>query len=395
MNSMQIKHGCVSADNHLRVPYLPGNLWQDRVPAKFKEIAPKVVQASDGRRQWTVEGRAWGFQGSLPGAANPYTVAGVEEEPEPGVFRASTPKYRLEDMDRDGVDAEIINGPFETLSTIRDNDLRIACIEAVNNWAKDFYQESEGRLILLYVLPSSGPDEAIRELHRVAKLGLPTGAIFDWANAPEPVWHSMWEPVWAAAAETGLPINLHVGGGGTPQGGFPRGEKGWEGGVLGGPSGGDYNRNVRMIHAGAFSLPLGEITTALVMSGILDRNPKARFVIEETGVGLIVHLMYRLDREYEGPRPRDFELSMRPSELLRRQLYFTFQEEEEEGLKRIPELADRIMWASDYPGADSTWPHSRGRVIELLDRSVGEEMRRKVTFDNVVQLYNLAPVLVG
>jgi hypothetical protein len=48
----------------------------------------------------------------------------------------------------------------------------------------------------------------------VAELGLPTGVIFDWVNSPEPVMHQTWEPVWAAA-ETGLPINLHA----NPRGG--------------------------------------------------------------------------------------------------------------------------------------------------------------------------------
>ena len=63
---------------------------------------------------------------------------------------------------------------------------------------------------MLLPLPCQTPEEAVAELMRVAEFGLPTGVIFDWVNAPEPVLHQMWEPVWAAAAETGLPINLHA-----------------------------------------------------------------------------------------------------------------------------------------------------------------------------------------
>jgi hypothetical protein len=50
------------------------------------------------------------------GPVNCYTRAGLAEEPEPGIFRAAHAKYRCEDMDRDGVDAELVNGPYEQLS---------------------------------------------------------------------------------------------------------------------------------------------------------------------------------------------------------------------------------------------------------------------------------------
>ena len=69
---------------------------------------------------------------------------------------------------------------------------------------------------MLLPLPCQTPEEAVAELLRVAEFGLPTRVIFDWVGAPEPVLHQMWEPVWAAAAETGLPINLHA----NPRGGL-------------------------------------------------------------------------------------------------------------------------------------------------------------------------------
>jgi hypothetical protein len=105
-------------------------------------------------------------------------------------------------------------------------------------------------------------------------------------------------------------------------------------------------------------------------------------------------MLNRMDREYDIPIfHHDFELSARPSELARRQIYYTFEEEEEGGLKRIPEVGvDKFMWASDYPGADSPWPHSQDHAIAPLREALGEEMAKKLTFENVVKLYNLAPV---
>src|SRR5205085_3763097 len=95
-------------------------------------------------------------------------------------------------------------------------ELRAACVRAVNDWARELYQESNGRFIMLLPLPCQTTEEAVAELMRVAEFGLPTGVIFDWVGAPEPVLHQMWEPVWAPAAETGLPINLHA----NPRGGL-------------------------------------------------------------------------------------------------------------------------------------------------------------------------------
>ena len=80
------------------------------------------------------------------------------------------------------------------------------------NW----YEESNGRFSMLLPLPCQTPEEAVAELLRVTEFGLPTRVIFDWVGAPEPVLYQMWEPVWAAAAETGLPINLHA----NPRGGL-------------------------------------------------------------------------------------------------------------------------------------------------------------------------------
>ena len=149
---------------------------------------------------------AWsgvGWAGVGRGAVNCYTRAGLAEEAEPGIFRAATAKYRCEDMDRDGVDAELVNGPYEQIHQIKNPELRAACVRAVNDWARELYEESGGRFIMLLPLPCMTPQEATAELLRVAEFGLPTGVIFDWVGAPEPVLHQMWEPVWAAAAETG------------------------------------------------------------------------------------------------------------------------------------------------------------------------------------------------
>ena len=184
---MEKRFGVVSADGHCRLMHLPFDLWSKRLPRKFQDDAPRVVTGADGVRQWVVEGRPWsgvGWAGVGRGPVNCYTRAGLPEEPEPGIFRAANARYRCEDMDRDGVDAELVNGPYEQIWQIKNPELRTACVRAVNDWARELYEESNGRFIMLLPLPCMAPDEAVAELLRVADFGMPTGVIFDWANAP-------------------------------------------------------------------------------------------------------------------------------------------------------------------------------------------------------------------
>jgi predicted TIM-barrel fold metal-dependent hydrolase len=281
----------------------------------------------------------------------------------------------MEDMDRDQVDVEFINGAFETLWNISDPELRVAMYQGFNDWAREFYDESNGRLTMLFPLPSMNAEEAVAELQRVAQFGIRTGAIFDWAHAPKPVWDESWEPLWATAAETRIPINFHIGGGVRSAESL------------------NPHRNQSLTFAAVFTMQMDELLASLIYSGVPDRHPNIRFVFEESGIGWVAYLMYRLDREYDGPFPTDTKLSLRPSEYLKRQMYFTFEDEDEVGLKRMAEIGiDKFMWASDYPGADSPWPHSQEHAIKPLDVVLGADVRRKLTFENVVNLYDIAPV---
>jgi hypothetical protein len=124
----------------LQTEHLPFDLWTKRLARKFQESGPRVIQEPDGTRRWIIEGHAWsgvGWRGVGLGSVNCYTRAELAEEPAPGIFRAANARYRCEDMDRDGVDAELVNGPYEQMSAIKEPGLRVACVRAVNDWARE------------------------------------------------------------------------------------------------------------------------------------------------------------------------------------------------------------------------------------------------------------------
>ena len=384
---MEKRFGVVSADGHCRLPHLPFDLWTKRLPRKFQDDAPRVVTGADGVRQWVVEGHAWsgvGWAGVGRGATNCYTRAGIAEEAEPGIFRAASAKHRCEDMDRDGVDVELVNGPYEQIHQIKSPELRAACARAINDWARELYEESGGRFIMLLPLPCMSADEAVAELLRVAEFGMPTGVIFDWVGAPEPVLHQMWEPVWTAAAEIGMPVNLHA----NPRGGSRQ---------IGVGVSGLAPRNQSLMTVANFPMGLmAELLSAVVLSGICDRHPGIRFVLEEAGVGWVPFLFHRFDREYDfgGPASRvfkpDIELSAKPSEFVRRQVFFTFEVEEEGGFKRVPEIGlGNFLWASDFPGLDSPWPHSKSEGHAPAEAALGKAALDQLVFDNAVKLYKI------
>jgi len=287
-------------------------------------------------------------------------------------------------MDRDGVDAELVNGPYEQISAIKAPELRVACGRVVNDWARELYEESNGRFIMLLPLPCQTADEAVAELRRVAEFNLPTGVIFDWVNAPEPVLHQMWEPVWAAAAETGLPINLHA----NPRGGSRQ---------IGVGVSGLEPRNQSLMTVMNFPMGLmAELLSAVVLSGICDRHPGIRFVLEEAGVGWVPFIFWRFDREYDwgGPSSRVFKpdivLSQQPTEFVKRQVFFTFEVEEEGGFRRVPEIGlKNFLWASDFPGLDSPWPNSKEMGHTPVEAALGKAALDQLVFDNAVSLYKI------
>jgi len=128
----------------------------------------------------------------------------------------------------------------------------------------------------------------------------------------------------------------------------------------------------------------------MVFSGALERHPRLRLVLAEAGVGWLPYFLHRMDHTFElHCRRREGQIRTRPSELFRRQVFATF-EEEPLAAQLIPLVgAERVMWACDYPHPDSTWPHSRKAIEEsfgMLDPATVQ----RITAENCRELYKLA-----
>ena len=355
-----------SCDDHLDLRSVPPGLWQNRLPKDLLERGPRVVEG-EGDPMWVCNDRVLGRSGLPKGdklqVLSAVSRAGLEDDG----FRVSDPKLRLEDMDLDGVWASVIYGPIPLTLSIPEPDLQTACYSAWNDWAiEEFNAFAPDRLCALPFLPTHSPEAAVAELERVAATGH-RGAIVDVfdIDAGDPAWNRLW----AAAEQTGLPLSFHIKEGASSRLSYQVGK--WQSAAF----------------ATLLPLQLDEALAIMVFSGALERHPGLTLVLAEAGVGWLPYFLARMDMEWENLRDKvDYAPSIAPSELFKRQVIATF-EEETLAYQYIPHLgADSCMWAADFPHTDSTFPESRRSIEETLGMLPVED-RRKITAVNCATLY--------
>jgi predicted TIM-barrel fold metal-dependent hydrolase len=351
----------ISADDHLDLAVLPPDLWTARVPAALKDRAMKVIETPDGPC-WSVEGRVLGSSGRR--------LAGLIQHDDHG-FRPGQPEARLEDMDRDGVWAQVIYGPPTGL-LVDDPELLSACERAYNEWTAEFNSVAPNRLVALPMISTTSPSWARAELIRVSSLGH-RGVLLHRRLGDEPIFEPAWEPFWQEAATYGLPVHVHLGTGCHSL----RGEPGsW--------------RMPAMVSV--IPMQLDEVLAGMVFSGILERYPEITLVLGESGLGWIPYVLERMDHEYHKyyDRTADVRLNLLPSELFHRQVIATY-EVDELGLELIHRIGeDNVMWASDYPHGDSTWPYSRQAIAKSGLGGLDEGARRKVLWGTAARIYQIS-----
>jgi uncharacterized protein len=372
----------ISADDHIDLPWLPKDLWQKRVPAAWRERAPRVVDTADGPywmfgdERWDAWGGRVGAAGAMGGRRLALERGGVLE---PGVLRPTTTALRLADMDRDGVDATVMYGPIVPL-LIEDPELRRVCYRAYNDWLAEFCATAPERLIGVGLIPIDDAKGAADEVRHLNKIGLRTG-MFLAARVETPMWDDSWEPLWEAAAGTGIPIGFHLSGG-------------LRSVTFKGPHA--HHPGNMGVRVSCSTVQMDEPLAAVIFSGALERHRGLKIVLAETGIGWLPYMLERMDDTYQkfvdAPdywrMHGGLAITMPPSAYFRRQVWATFQTDHA-GLRLLDTLGeDRVMWASDYPHADSTWPESQ-KAIEENFQGVPERARRRVLCDNARELYGL------
>jgi predicted TIM-barrel fold metal-dependent hydrolase len=134
-----------------------------------------------------------------------------------------------------------------------------------------------------------------------------------------------------------------------------------------------------------------ESIAALVFSGVVERHPRLRFVIVESDVGWLAHLLSRMDRAFTRKAPRwgsVLSSGLLPSQLFRRQFSCVLTDDRAGILAREITGTEVLMWGSDYPHNDSSWPDS-AKVLDSVLAGVDVAQRRQIVHDNAARLYGI------
>ncbi len=376
----------ISGDNHIDLTYCPVDLWSSQAPAKWKLLAPRVEELEDGLH-WFVDAQDKGmwngvgpgflkYQKGMFGHIDEMKDLGFEWDSQPGAKpRPTTPELRLADLDRDELDAEIVYGCLMINDLIASGEQRAWANQVYNDWAADFAKRSDpNRIFPLAIIPNNDPKVAAAEVRRCAGMGLKGGDLA-FKRMSLPLYHHDWYALWEAAAECHFPISFHsTGFKGLRTPDTPEMEK-------------EYTLQWRLVRSALFQLDTMEVFVSLIASGACEKYPDFKFVLGESGVTWLPYVFDRLDTEYED-RGRALGFSMKPSDYFRRQGYTTYQQDQymEPIIPLVGE--DNIIWGADYPHPDCICPESR-RTIEKNLGMIPERVRRKITSENVMKLYNL------
>jgi predicted TIM-barrel fold metal-dependent hydrolase len=359
----------ISADSHVVEPL---TLWVERVDRSFRERAPHLVREVNGKAGSFMvceDAPTVSIAAFLGAGMSADEIARAFDQGEPAVRRgAYDPVARLADMQTDGVVAEVLY-PSIALQLFRlgDGVLQAECFRVYNDWLAELCRQAPGRFAGVGLVSLFDVTQGKRQLERAARAGL-RGAMV-WCAPPQGDSYAAakYDPFWAAAAETGLPVSLHLG---TNR-------------ELAAP--GESLAIAYMMTI----LPVQRAFSQLLLGGVLERHPGLRLVSVENEIGWLPHFLARLDHGAEKYRAvSDLRLTRPPSETFHRQVYATFQEDRigVESRERIG--VSSLMWASDYPHMDSTWPRSR-EVIARDFAEVNDADRALILGGNAARLYGL------
>ena len=367
-------YSLISADSHVLEP---PDLWDKWLDKKYQDRAPKLVKDSEGGDAWLYDPNGQPAPLGLVSWVGPrydkgWTGVRYGHEIHPSCYDGQA---RLEALDVDGVDAEILYPPARAATTFMsyESEAQLAGLHAFNRWMSEgFCSADPERLLAAYVLPNLGLETSVAEVKRAKDHGFRSVLLGMWPTGSDRLSRED-EPFWAAAEELEMPVNIHFRLASQRDGHKPAEEASAAVGAA----------------AGITGMPL--LMLDLIFSGVFDRHPKLKVVAVETGVGWIPHFLEMMDDRYWRNRVwAKMDLNKLPSQYFKDNWMATFisgtdrigvQTRHAVGLKSM-------AWSTDFPHHGNDWPHSR-KVVEELFTNVPVEERDRIIWRNAAETYGL------
>ena len=223
---------------------------------------------------------------------------------------ATTRRRGIEEMDRDGVDAEVLYPtPRLAQGVVANTDaaFHLALVRAYNDWLSDYVAHAPDRFGGLALLPNRGAEHAVAEIDRVwGRPGIRGVLLGCYPNGTlEPRGED--DAVWARLAEAGIPV--------------------------------EHPRQPLAAHAGRAPRAAARLrpvlrrartgSCRLIFAGVFDRFPALDVVVAEVDCGWVPYFKEQIDNNYRRLAPvSDFRITALPSEYVERHVHFTYLTDE-------------------------------------------------------------------
>ncbi len=361
------RYRLVSADGHFNEP---ADLWTSRVPQRLRDRAPRIEAFEQGEA-WVLEGVrdplpfGWGAcAGKDPAQLQPWARM---QDINSGSY---DPKARLDEMDVDGIDAEILfpsGGPSRAITANDDPDYHHHMVRAYNDFVSEFCAYAPDRLGGMALLPNRGVEGAVAEVARVMRLPGFRGFLLNCYPHGDTEIEPEDDPLWAAIQETGRPVAIHVGL------------------VTGMPQLLEVKTLPGTVHF--YDAP-GRLLQ-FMFAGVFDRFPDLHLAMTETDCGWVPYFLEQADDNYQRHRRAalvDRQLARLPSEYVARHVSFTFVNDNYAIANRERIGVERMLWSNDYPHIVSDWPDSWKMIKSSMD-GVSADERHAMLAGNAQRIY--------
>jgi predicted TIM-barrel fold metal-dependent hydrolase len=373
----------VSVDDHV---VEPPNMFDAHLPARYKDVAPRVVRKADGTDVWVYEGQELPNIGLNAVAGRPPEEFGIEptsfDEMRPGCYDIDA---RIDDMNANGVLGSMCFPSFpqfcgQLFARTKDKDVGLAMLRAYNDWHVDEWCGAHpGRFIPLSLPPLWDPELMADEVRRMAAKGCHA---VTFSENPEKLGYASlhsdhWDPFWTACSDEGTVVCLHIGS--------------------------SSQLVITSVEAPIDVMitlqPINIVQAAsdLLWSRVLRTFPALKIALSEGGIGWIPYFLERADYVYQHHKAwtgQDFGDQL-PSQLFRERMITCFIDDAV-GLENRHHIGvDHITWECDYPHSDSTWPHSPERlgkaIVDIPDDEIDKITHRNAMRDFVYDPFAVRP----
>ncbi|MET0286987.1 MAG: amidohydrolase family protein [Polyangiales bacterium] len=361
------------------------DLFTSRAPARLKDKVPQVRRV-DGVDRWFVGDRNFGSTGGNVIRKDNNKLLGRLAFPtlDEGHAGAHDIKARLGAMDDMGVHAQICyqnSGVTQagSLMALNDPELALTVIKLYNDASAERQKESGQRLFTLAHLPLWDQKEMELEARRcIEQLDLKGFVLPDTPERLKTVpsfLDDYWTPFLELCADSGTPINFHLNAAIDPN------MLCWEGFA--------FEQKLSVV-ATMFSIGNAATLGNWMVSGRLDRHPKLKIGLIESGMGWVPFAIEALEHQFDEMLPSKSKLlQRRPWDYFRDQFWVTFWFEKVGPLKLLETLGvDKVLFETDFPHPTSLYPGVQDHIMNTLG-GYSPEVRKKVLETNATKLYNL------